>query len=68
MAACLSVDSEGTIDMEGMIRDFERRYHSSGTQNRKFLRAKGRNGLGVKGVSMIVDTEVVAGSLEHSDE
>lgn len=68
MATCLSVDSEGPTDVEGMIRDFERRYHSSGTQNRKFRRAEGQNGLGVKGVSMVADINVVPESLEHSGE
>lgn len=65
------VPSEGSVEVDDTERDLERRYHSSGTQNRK-LRDTGVSedlkGFVVKGVSIILESELVKGNLNGSGE
>ena len=55
-----------TLDVEDTVRDFERRYHSSGTQNRNDLLADAPIGLGASGVSRIGENSVLKGILVDS--
>jgi len=58
-------DDSGGVEVAG--RAFDRRNHSSGMQKRKPRRAEEQNGLDAKGLSMMFEIRVEAGSLESSN-
>ena len=65
-ASRLMVDWEGSKDAEDTLRDFDRRYHSSGTQNRNIRFAEDDNGLGEKGKPTTLKISEEGGNLENS--
>lgn len=68
LARRLTVSSEGSKEAVEDERDFERRYHSSGTQNRKCLDADGSRGFILKGASRMAERLALKGIRVDSDE
>lgn len=60
------VASEGSSELVELVRDLERRYHSSGTEKRKVRVADLLNGLVTDGVSRILETIALGESLDDS--
>lgn len=61
LARRLTVSSDGSKDAVDDERDFERRYHSSGTHIRKYRTAARPNGFALNGASTMVDRVVLNG-------
>lgn len=57
------VSSDGFAELDEIVRDFERRYHSSGTQKRKVLEAKRAVDCALLGFSTMLDNVLEGGNL-----